>query len=142
MEMVALAASSGGDAGIPWLAPAIALLTIALGGGGIAALLRLRHDKRMGVAQQEVAEDDALSKRWQTIIQAQTTALVEPLTARLVTLEGKVASLETELAESRRKYWAAVSYIRSLLTWITRHMPEDVGTTSVPQAPATVVEDI
>lgn len=149
MEMVALAASSGGEAGIPWLAPAIALLTIALGGGGIAALLRLRHDKRMGVAQAEVAEDDALSNRWKAIIETQTTVLLEPMKHELATAKSDLADLKLEFKEmkleletSRRKYWSAISYIRSLLTWIARHMPEDVGTTQVPPAPATVVEDI
>ena len=141
MEMVLQASSSGGES-IPWLTPAIALLTLALGGGGIAALLRLRHDKRMGVAQQETQEDDALSNRWKAIIEAQTVSLLTPMAERLKTLEGKVTTLETELAASRAKYWSAISYIRTLLTWIARHMPDSVEQTAVPPAPATVVEDI
>jgi hypothetical protein len=141
MEMIALAANSGPDTGIPWLAPTIAILTIMLGSGGFVAWRRLAHDKKIGVAQQEAAEDDALSNRWAAIIEAQTQSLLEPMARRLNTLEEKVRNLETELEASRRKYWSAIAYIRQLLMWIGRHLP-DAGETQVPQAPAAVVEDI
>jgi hypothetical protein len=148
METVVLAVSSGGES-IPWLAPAIAFLTIALGGGGIAALLRLRHDKRMGIAQQETTEDDAISNRWKAIIETQTKVLLEPMREELSATKSDLAGVKVEMREmkaeleaSRRKYWSAISYIRSLLTWIARHMPESIETTQVPPAPAIVVEDI
>lgn len=140
--LLMVAAEGGATSSIPWLGPAIAVATILAGSGGIVAWLRLRHDKRMGVAQADVAEDDALSNRWKAIIEAQTQSLLEPMATRLRDVEGKVERLETELAMSRRKYWSAVAYIRQLLMWIARHMPEDTEHTVVPQAPATLAEDL
>ncbi|QGJ92709.1 hypothetical protein QDA04_gp39 [Microbacterium phage Megan] len=140
--MLTLAADVAGGGDMPWLQPLILIGTLLLGSGGVVAWRRLTHDKKIGVAQQETAEDDALSNRWKAIIEAQTKVLLEPMTARIGTLEGKVSTLEADLEASRRKYWSAVTYIRSLLTWIARHMPADIETTSVPQAPATLAEDI
>lgn len=139
--LLALAADTGGEP-LPWLGPLIAIGTLLVSSGGIVAWRRLQHDKKVGVAQQETMEDDALSNRWRAIIESQTKSLLEPMTARLQTLETKVQSLEQELEASRRKYWSAVSYIRILLTWIARHLPPDIEATSVPTPPANVTEDI
>lgn len=136
------AADAGASPSIPWLVPTIAILTLLLGGGGIGALLKVRHDKRMGVAQQEVAEDDALSNLWKAIIEAQTKSLLEPLTTELADLRGRFTVLEGELALSRRKYWSAISHIRTLYTWISRHLPEDFEATKIPEPPATLAEDL
>lgn len=119
----------------------VGVATVLFGAGGIVAWRRLTHDKRIDVAQQEIAEDDALVARWQSIIESQTKNLLEPLQVRLRDVEGKVAALEEELAASRRKYWSAISYIRTLLTWIAKHM-DSVDDTQVPNPPANVVEDI
>lgn len=141
--MIALLANtSGPDASMPWLAPLIAIAGLLLGSGGIVAWRRLTHDKRIGIAQQETVEDDSLSNRWKAIIEAQTKVLLDPMTNRIGTLEDKVGALERELEESRRKYWSAVTYIRQLLTWISRHLPSGLEDTQVPAPPATVVEDI
>jgi hypothetical protein len=126
----------------PWMPVVIALVTGLLGSGGVAAWLKVRHDKKLGVASQEVAEEEALSNRWRTIIETQTKALLEPMQKRLAEVEVEVALLKKELETSRRKYWSAISYIRTLLTWIARHMPDDVETTQVPDPPTNVVEDI
>lgn len=127
---------------MPWLTPLIAISTLVLGSGGVVAWRRLTHDKRIGVAQQETAEDDALSNRWKAIIEAQTKSLLEPLQSRLRDVEAKVGDLETELAASRKKYWSAVAYIRTLYNWIARHLPEDIEQTQVPAPPAILAEDI
>lgn len=120
----------------------VATVVVGLfGAGGIVAWGRLRHDKKIDVAQQEVSEDDALAARWQNIIEAQTKNLLEPLQIRLKEVESKVAALESELAASRRKYWSAISYIRTLLTWIARHI-DNIDDTEVPTPPAIVNEDI
>ncbi|WKW87077.1 hypothetical protein SEA_NICOLE72_40 [Microbacterium phage Nicole72] len=140
--MILLADAGTPDPSMPWLGPLIAVGSLLLGSGGVVAWRRLTHDKRIGVAQQETAEDDALSNRWRAIIEAQTKVLLEPMTTRIQTLETKVGTLESELEASRRKYWSAVTYIRQLLTWISRHMPSDIETTQVPQAPSTLAEDI
>lgn len=127
---------------IPWLQPALAVAALLLGSGGVVAWRRLTLDKRIGVAQQEVTEDDSVANRWKAIIEAQTKTLLEPMVTRIGTLESKVTTLETELETSRRKYWSAVTYIRGLLTWIARHLPPDIETTTVPQPPAGLAEDI
>lgn len=118
------------------------IVTALFSGGGIVALIRLRHDKKMGVAVQEVTEDDAEAKRWQAIIETQTKALLEPMQKRLSDVEASLEKLEAELATSRRKYWLAISYIRTLLTWIGRHMPDDLDTTAIPEPASMLVDDI
>jgi len=130
----------GSDPSMPWLGPLIAVASLVLGGGGIAALFRLRHDKRIGVAQQETAEDDALSNRWKAIIETQTKVLLEPMQAQIASLTVEVAQVKVELEASRRKYWGAIGYIRTLSTWINRHLPESVE--QVPPPPAILAEDI
>lgn len=141
MEVLATA-SVAPNPETPWLIPLISILTVVLGGGGLAAILKVIYDKRMGVAQQESEEDAAISNRWAQMIKIQGEALVEPLSARIGTLEGKVLTLETDLALSRRKYWSAVSHIRTLYNWIARHMPEDIEQTQIPAPPTTLAEDL
>lgn len=119
----------------------VGIATVLFGAGGIVAWRRLTHDKKIDVAQTEIAEDDAIVARWQNIIESQTKNLLEPLQVRLRDVEGKVAALEEELALSRRKYWSAISYIRTLLTWIAKHM-DNLEHTEVPTPPTSVVEDI
>jgi hypothetical protein len=130
------------DGGIPWLTPVIAILTLLLGSSGVVAFYRARHDARRGVSQQAVATDDSVSNRWKAIIEAQTKTLLEPMSVRISTLESKIGALEADLATSRRKYWSAISHIRTLYTWISRHMPDDIEQTQVPAPPATLVDDI
>lgn len=138
-EMLVVAAEAS-DPSMPWLTPLIALGTLLLGSGGVVAWRRLTHDKRIGVAQQETAEDDALSNRWKSIIETQTKVLLEPMQEQIGELKSEVAGLKTEVAESRRKYWGAIGYIRSLQTWITRHLPDSIE--QVPPPPAILAEDI
>lgn len=126
----------------PLLTFAGVIIAGLFGAGGIVAWLRLRHDRKVGVAQQEIVEDDAVAARLKSIIEIQTASLIAPLQDRLRDVEGKVKALEEELAASRRKYWLAISYIRTLLTWIGRHLPEDVEHTAVPEPSPTLVEDI
>lgn len=126
----------------PWLPVLIALVTGLLGSGGVAAWLKQRHDKKMGVAAQEAQEDDALANRWKSIIETQTKALLEPMQKRLAEVEMEVAALKTELADSRRKYWSAISHIRSVDTWINRHLPPEVEQTAKPEPPAVIAGDI
>lgn len=104
-----------------WLAPAMALLGLAFGGGGVAAVMKARYDRAQGVAALEVTEDDAIASRWEKMIDAQTKSLVQPLRDRLTEVEAAVRSLEAELTAQRTKYWRAIAFIRSLLTWIRVH---------------------
>jgi hypothetical protein len=124
----------------PWVTPILAILAIIFGTGGIATIAKARADRKNGVAAAETAEDDSVSERWRKIIEAQTESLVGPLQKRLSEVETKVQTLEQELIETRAKYWKAVKYIRTLLTWIARNGPQT--DTELPTPPAEVVEDI
>ncbi|UDL16236.1 membrane protein [Microbacterium phage Kozie] len=134
-----LAAEAGAD-GVPWLGPVITVVTLLVGSGGFVAWRRLSHDKRIGVAQQELAEDDALTERWKAIIETQTRVLLEPVTAELAALRVRFTALEGQLSESRRKYWSAIVHIRALNDWINKHLPDSVE--QAPPPPATLAEDI
>ncbi len=138
---VALQVATENAPDVPWLGYIITLALGVLGTGGVSALLKVRADKRLGIAQQELAEDDAFAAQWKSIIETQTESLLNPLKARLSEVEAEVATLKAELETSRKKYWSAVSYIRSLLLWIGRNIPHDVEAT-LPQAPANLAEDI
>lgn len=140
-------AATAAEAEMPWLTPLIAISTLLLGSGGIVAWRRLTHDKRVGVAQQETAEDDALSNRWKAIIETQTRVLLEPMQAELATAKDDLvqmkidmALMRTELDVRTRKYWGAISHIRTLNTWIARHLPDSIE--QVPPTPAILAEDI
>lgn len=74
------------------------------------------------------------------IIKLQTEALVAPLTARVATLEKQVDALEVELAASRRLARSALGYVRTLLSWINRHL--DAVTEPVPAPPADVAGEL
>jgi len=111
------------------------------GTGGIVAWRRLQHDKKIGVQTTEIAEDDAEAKRWQSIIETQTKVLLEPMQRRLGELETTVAELQASLDRRNRQYWAAISYIRTLLMWIHRFMPDELEQTA-PQPPVTINEDV
>jgi hypothetical protein len=123
----------------PWLAVVTIIITGLFGVGGLAALLRVRLDRKNSIAQQEVAEDDAIAQRWQAIVQAQTEALVAPLRASVSDLQAKVEKLEGDLRTSRSKYWRSIVYIRQLLAFLSKQLPEGV---EPPPAPPEILEDI
>jgi hypothetical protein len=118
------------------------LVTTLLGAGGIVAWRRLSHDKKIGVAAQETAEEDAEATRWRSIIETQTKSLLEPMQKQLTEHAAKIQQLEQELAVSKRKYWVAIAYIRTLLAWLNRHLPDDMENTLVPETPAALAEDV
>lgn len=122
-----------------WLVPVTMIFGLLFGGGGLTALLKVWWDKKHGVAQTEILEDDALAGRWQHLIETQTKMLLDPLKSRLTEVESKVDFLEKELALSRSKYWKAIAHIRALLIWITKHEKDldhdDPKTAPFPPAP-------
>ena len=127
------------DASIPtWVALLLAALSALLGSGGVAAILKARYDHKQGVEAGEVVEDDAIASRWEALSKAQVEILLNPLKERLAEVEQKVSALEAELDRSRKKYWAAIPYIRVLLSLFHRHAPD----VTVPQIPATIAEDV
>lgn len=144
MHPMAMAAADN-SASIPWLGPTAAVVTVLFGSGGVIAWLRYRYDRRIGVAQQETAEDDALANRWKAIIQTQTESLLEPMQKELTTAKNDLAemkrdmqSIRVELEMRTRKYWSAIMHIRTMYTWIARQMPE----AQVPEPPTIIAEDV
>lgn len=123
-----------------WTAVIIAALTAVGGGGGVAAIIKARADRQAGVDSHELAEDDALQKRWQAIAEAQLELLLTPLREEVARLREEVAAVRTESAAVQTKYWKAINYIRTLSSWIARHVTDPELTPPVP--PADVVGDI
>ena len=125
-----------------WVLPVITVLSLVLGSGGFVTWRRLTLDRKLGVAAQESSEEDAISARWERMINAQTASLVEPLRERLKEvsaevglLEKEVEGLREELAAHRSRYWRAIQYVRTLLTWIRAR----VGHAEEPPPPPTEI---
>lgn len=125
-----------------WIIPVSTLGAILFGGGGLVAWRRLNLDRKVGIAQQEVAEDDALSKRWREIIESQTINLLQPLTLELKETKDEVKLIRQELEKSRQKYWSAISHIRTLYSWTARNLPDHLEHTEIPPPPAALAEDL
>lgn len=125
--------------------PAVWVIVIAatgalLGGGGVGALLKVFSDHKQGVDQHEITEDDAIASRWQALSEAQVKNLLEPMEKRLKDVESEVRQLKSDLAESRTKYWRAIIYLRSLLSWVAQHVSE--ATPPPPPIPDVIREDV
>jgi len=129
------------------------------GGGTVGAIYKARSDTKLGVAAHEKATTDALGERWEKLIRTQTEAVVAPLRESLAEAKTEIAKVKAEAEEEiaklkaeqaelnrkfealRTKYWSAISYIRTLLLWITRHIG-DVEDTEIPKAPPVIMEDV
>ena len=145
---------TGGSSNTPeWVTIVTVLVAALVGTGGVSALIKARSDKKLGIAASERAEQDAVNNRWLAIIEAQTKSLLEPLQAALAATRAEleshklsskeeIAALNRKLEERTKKYWSAISHIRTLYTWIGRHMGDSVENTAVPEPPATIMEDI
>lgn len=106
-----------------WLQVLIAVVGGSLGTQGIQSLLRIRHDKRMGVRTTEIAEDAQDDAHWKAIVDAQVSALIDPLTRKVDAQETRIHVLEGQIQAVTTKYWRAIHYVRSLRYWIERHFP-------------------
>lgn len=125
---------------ISWFTAAITLVVGLFGGGGISSYVQARTDRKRGIGQVEVSQNDAIAHRWQAIVTTQTEALVTPLRERVDELEDDLRDMKLELSTSRAKYWRAIMYIRQLQTYIIRHLPD--GQPHTPDPPAEIAEDI
>lgn len=117
----------------------LAILTVVFGGGGVAALIKARADRRKGVREDSRADVDSLNARAIAISQAQFDLLVTPLKNEVGELKTEVRELKTEVDNQKNKYWDAVTYIRSILVWLSRHFPDR---TDFPQPSSSLAEDI
>lgn len=120
---------------------------VLFGGGGIVAMLRLRHDIRSGVHGQRLAERNvaieegsSLSEQYQQLVQTQAEALVDPLREEVKSLRGEVSKLRDEVSSLRTRYWKAIRHIRDLYGWISVHAPDLQPTP--PAVPTELVDDV
>lgn len=126
-----------------WATLVTGIITVAFGGGGIAALVKARSDVRNGVRDSSRQDTDSLNARAIAVVETQFNYLVKPLQDKVNGLESKVETLKVEIEDAKTKYWKAVSHIRTLYTWISRHIPVDLDeSTAVPAPPADLAGDI
>lgn len=128
---------------IDWIAILTLVSTLLLGGGGVVAIYQARVGAKQGIREGNQKETDSLNARAIAIVETQFTFLVQPLQDKVVTLETRVQGLQTEIDTQRSKYWKAITHIRTLYSWIARHIPTDLDeTTQVPAPPADLAGDI
>lgn len=117
----------------------ITVITVLFGAGGIVAFYRARVDSNKGVREDSRADIDSLNARAIAISQAQFDLLVTPLKTEVGELKTEVKTLRGEVEAQKNKYWDAVSYIRAIHLWISRHFPDR---TDFPQPSSELAEDI
>lgn len=79
-----------------------------------------------------VAEDTKIDSEAAQIIANTAVSLVAPLKTQIEELTSRVEALETENTETKTRLQLAISYIRSLRSWIQVHIPD-----RTPPAPPT-----
>lgn len=116
-----------------------------LGGLGTFILVwpqirKIRAETRKVDVDAALAVDSAEDAHWQSIVKTQAEAIVEPLRTEVAALRGEVAGLRTEIEALRTRYWRSIHYIRDLLAWIAKHLPNaDPGP---PVIPADIAQDV
>lgn len=126
------------------------LLNISMmlfGGGGIIALLRLRHDIKSRAGSQALEErslaleeGSSLGEQYQKLLRAQAEALVNPLREEVESLRNEVSELREEVSSLRTRYWKAIRLVRDLYGWISAHASEIKP--SPPAVPVELVDDV
>lgn len=118
-----------------WVAWITALAMLLFGGGGVAAWVKQHRDGKNGVRQETRAETDSLNARAVAIVETQFTFLVEPLRSEVESLRKELKDLKSETKTYQTLYQISVDYIRTLYSWIARHMPPDIEQTQIPAPP-------
>lgn len=104
---------------------AIATIIAALfGGGGLAAVLNWRHQKRAGVRQEDRADDDALAERAKAMLEAQFTYLMKPLQEEVTKLRTELDTLKAQMAAEGARYSRLLAYTRLLRDWVAKHFTD------------------
>lgn len=126
-----------------WIGVIAAIGMILFGGGGAAAWLKQRHDRKNGIRQENRNDIDSLNARAVAIIETQFNYLIKPLQEKLDTQTAELKRLEADVRQFSNLYQVAVGHIRSLYAWITRHMPADVlDNTEIPKPPDSLMGDL
>lgn len=101
-----------------WLNIGYGLVTLLLGGGGVAALYKARQDAKQGARQGEIDEDVAISEQWRNIIETQAKSIVDPLVAQVSRLQGEVSVLQKEVKELKAEKDTLISRADSYEVYI------------------------
>lgn len=133
-----------------WIATVSTIVLLLFGGGGVAAFFKQRQDSRNGVRQENRADVEALNVRAVAMIETQFNYLVKPLQGRIDSQEQElgafrveVKNLEREVRLHRNLYLTALEHIRTLYSWILRHMPSHIlDDTEIPKPPQVLKEDL
>lgn len=124
-------------------------LLIALISAGVSIPLGVERWKARNtpVKELEIREDEAADAHWRGLIKTQMEDVIEPMRERMAEQDRRIAEqgaeireLRTEVGVIRTRYWKAIQYIRTLHTWIARHMPADVP--PPPDIPADLIDDV
>lgn len=132
-----------------WVAALMSVATALLGSGGVAAVLKARTDRNIGIAQTGIEEDTAIAQRWKDLVDSQVKLLVEPMretladqAAKITEMEVSIRNLRIEVEAVRTKYWRAVQFIRALMNWGRLNVPDQNTLNTLPPVPAELAEDI
>ena len=109
-------------------------------GGSLVAILRMRHDKKLGIKTHELEEDKVLDLRWQAMLDQQKKNLIDPLSDRVQAQDAEIAELRRDIKEVKHKYWRAIKLARELYSYIALHIPDNAD--PIPEIPPELNEDI
>lgn len=127
-----------GESGwVPLIGTVIAAL---FGSGGLVAFLNWRHQRNTGVRQEDRADDDALSKRAQDLLESQFKMLVQPLQGEVARLRHDLDDVKEQLESQRTRYWRLVAFVRSLRSWAVANAKPDHD--PHPEPPPDLAEDL
>ena len=110
------------------------------GGGSIVSLVRMGHDKKLGIKTQELEEDKVLDARWQAMLDQQKKNLIDPLVERVKEQQQELNELRGKIDEVKHKYWRAVKLARELYSYIAVNIPP--GGEPPPSVPSELTEDL
>lgn len=113
-----------------WLTWVFGAIGVLAGSGGLVGWYKARQDSRLGVKRAELDEDTYLAEQWRSLIETQSKALIDPLTARVTSLtaemtvlQGKVSALEEERKEWKTREGMLWDWADRLVLHIDRELP-------------------
>ena len=113
-----------------WLTWVFGAIGVLAGSGGLVGWYKARQESRLGVKRAELDEDTYLAEQWRSLIETQSKALIDPLTARVTSLtaemtvlQGKVSALEEERKEWKTREGMLWDWADMLVLHIDRELP-------------------
>lgn len=113
-----------------WLTWVFGAIGVLAGSGGLVGWYKARQESKLGHRKAELDEDTSLAEQWRSLIEAQSKALIDPLTARVTSLtaemtvlQGKVSALEEERKEWKTREGLLWDWADRLVLHIDRELP-------------------